>query len=82
MKEGKEKTNTKVVTSPRPNVKPAPQSCVENAIKDLKNAFLFKYLKDLKQNKYNLKKSGLYLGIIKEHTEALIQILEEDYEIK
>lgn len=49
---------------------------------DNKNLWLELLLNGLKQHKYNLTKNGLYIGQIKVHMEALIEILVEDYEIK
>jgi hypothetical protein len=47
-----------------------------------KNWWLLGYYNVLIQQKYNLKKMGLYMGTIKEHNDALISILENDYDIK
>ena len=44
------------------------------------NIWIDKYLKDLKQNKYSLTKSGLYFGQIKVLTDALIKELEDTYD--
>lgn len=45
------------------------------------NQWLVKLQKDLKQNKYNLKKAGLYTGEIKKGVEKLISVLKEDYDM-
>lgn len=44
------------------------------------NLWIDIYLKDLKQNKYNLKKVGLYMGQIKIFTDVLIKELEDTYD--
>ena len=44
------------------------------------NMWIDSYLKDLKQNKYNLKKKGLFFGQIKELTDTLIKELEDTYD--
>ena len=48
--------------------------------KDNKNMWLEKLQKDLLQNKYNLKKTGLYNGLIKEGIENLLHSLK-DYDM-
>jgi hypothetical protein len=45
-----------------------------------KNMWLEKLKKDLLQNKYNLKKVGLYNGLIKEGIENLLESLK-DYDV-
>ena len=45
-----------------------------------KNMWLEKLKKDLLQNKYNLKKVGLYNGLIKEGIENLLESLK-DYDM-
>lgn len=44
------------------------------------NMWIDKYLKDLKQNRYALKKIGLYIGQIKIFTDVLIKELEDTYD--
>jgi hypothetical protein len=58
----------------------APQDSIDKwkAKKDF-NMWLVKLQKDLKQNKYSLKKTGLYDGLIAEHIDALLNVLKEDY---
>lgn len=51
-------------------------------MKERKNFWLTKLFQDLKQNRYNLKKHYLYHGLVKEHIEALLKVLNEDYDIK
>ena len=46
------------------------------------NMWIDKYLKDLKQNRYNLKKAGLYIEQIEIFTEVLIKELEDTYDYK
>ena len=46
------------------------------------NIWLVKLQKDLKQNKYNLTREGIYLGSVEEHIEALLDILKNDYDMK
>lgn len=46
-----------------------------------KNMWLEKLQKDLKQNKYSLKKAGIYNGLIVKHIESLLKILAEDYDM-
>ncbi len=46
----------------------------------IKNMWLVKLKKDLLQNKYNLKKSGLYFGFIKQNIENLLSSLA-DYDV-
>lgn len=48
---------------------------------ETKDLCLEKLYKDLKQNKYNLKKRNLYQGLIKKHLEALLNILKNDFEL-
>lgn len=45
----------------------------------MNNIWLDKLKKDLLQNKYNLEKQGLYIGLIKEGIENLLESLK-DYE--
>ncbi|MFW5847485.1 MAG: hypothetical protein ACOCVF_01010 [bacterium] len=52
-----------------------------NNIKDSdKNIWLVKLKDDLKQNKYNLQKNGLYHGLLKETIENVFEALE-DYDL-
>ncbi len=45
------------------------------------NYWLERFYNDLKQNKYNLEKQELFLGILASETNHLISILEEDYDM-
>lgn len=49
--------------------------------KEFKNTWLKKFYEDLKQNKFNLIKTGLYMGQLEKKTEELIKILKDDYEL-
>lgn len=46
-----------------------------------KNMWLVKLQNDLKQNKYNLKKAGLYRGVLAEQIDLLLDILKEDFDM-
>jgi hypothetical protein len=58
----------------------APENLNISNVSDSKNMWLEKLKKDLLQNKYNLKKVGLYNGLIKEGIENLLESLK-DYDM-
>ena len=65
----------------RPKIAPAPQKSKNiNTKSKTTNMWIDQYLKDLKQNRYALKKIGLYIGQIKIFTEVLIKELENTYD--
>lgn len=41
------------------------------------NPWLAKYKKDLLQNKFNLEKAGLFVGLIKESIENSLKVLKD-----
>ncbi len=43
------------------------------------NFVLDRLLSGIKQNKYNLKKQGLYIGLLKKKMEELLSILKDYY---
>jgi hypothetical protein len=57
-----------------------PENLNISDVSDSKNMWLKKLKKDLLQNKYNLKKVGLYNGLIKEGIENLLESLK-DYDM-
>jgi len=52
---------------------------ISNVIES-KNMWLIKLKEDLLQNKYNLKKTGLYNGLLKDSIENLLLVLK-DYDM-
>jgi len=46
------------------------------------NSWLLKLYKDLKQNQYNLKKTGLYTGLIKNGIENLLSVIDDFNDLK